>query len=222
MQTCVRGSKGQEQSIANRLQQTAATSGCSSPAPCYLARMQAHHYHIFRFFFFSKEAKNLVLSRHFPVCEYQWWLIECFQNIACSQRENGFLLCILYSYQQRLAEAAVGLCSQLPTPGSVRITEQGALLCWLREAPYSLLLLWTSFTAPFSTQKIVFRYRLCFGRESCTSNYADEWKAVTKYSTCLESQNTRAGKGPLEIILSSIFQTFIFSWGPIKGRLHAR
>lgn len=47
----MRGSKGQEQSIANRLQQTAATSGCSSLAPCYLARMQAHHYHIFDFFF---------------------------------------------------------------------------------------------------------------------------------------------------------------------------
>lgn len=127
MQTHVSGSKGLKQSVANRLQQKAATSGCSSPAPCYLARMQADHYHIFRMF--SKEARNLVLSRPFPVCEYQWWLIECFQNNARSQGENGFPLCILYFHQQRLAEAA--WASALSSPPQALSESQNKELCFI-------------------------------------------------------------------------------------------
>lgn len=191
MWTRVRGSKGPEQSVANRLQQKAATSGCSSPATSYLARMQADHYHIFRFF--SKAARKPGSFKAFPsvwISMMTNWMFSKY----CTLPAREWLPALHTVFIQRLAEAAVGLCSHLPTPGSVRITEQGALLCWSQEAPHSLLLLWTSFTAPFSTQKILFRYRLCFGRESCTSNYADEWKAVTKYSTCLESQSAGAGR----------------------------
>lgn len=74
-------------------------------------------------------------------------------------------------------------------------------------------LLWTSFTALFCTQKILFRYRLCFGRESCTPNYADEWKAVTKYSTCLESQTVRAGRALQRAYCPAFFKHLFLAEG---------
>lgn len=68
----------------------------------------------------------------------------------------------------------VGFLSQIYISSFARIAKQGSVLCLFLVLPHSLLFSECPSLPLFCTQKILFRYRLCFGRRSCVPNYADE------------------------------------------------
>lgn len=91
---------------------------------------------------------------------------------AQTQSANEFAFPALQ--QQRQGKALLGFLSQIYIPSVARIAKQGSVLCLFLVPPHSLRFSECPSLPLFCTQKILFRYRLCFGRSSCAPNYADE------------------------------------------------
>ena len=109
-----------------------------------------------------------------------------------AQTQSADEFAFLALQQQRRGKAVVGFLSQIYIPSVARIAKQGSVLCFrfLRTA-------WAFLNVLHCRCFAHRRFYLgidCFGRSSCAPNYADERKDVTKYSTCLESQNIRTGR----------------------------
>lgn len=117
--------------------------------------------------------------------------------------------------QQRQGEAMVGFLSQTYIPSVARIAKQGSVLCLFPVPPHSLRFSECPSLPLFRTQKILFRYRL-FWQELLHSQLCWWMKRCYQILYLLRITEHQNWKGPLESILSSTFQMFIFSWGPRK------
>lgn len=172
--------------------------------------MQACHCHIFQFFkepgslnkfsnLWILMLSNWKFSKH-CVCPAKAWGAEsvCLHALPCTGRD-----------QPKLCWA----CSPAPQAQPCQNCKTGSCALFVSSHSTQPALFWMSFMALFCAHKILFRYGLCFGSHSCTPNYADEWKDVTKYYTCSESQSIKPRRACLRSHCPAFFKHLFLAEG---------